>query len=487
MKGLASGFVRYRAYIWLPLLIGSVLRAHGLLKNSIWYDESFTIYLTRQPLFEMVRLISLDFHPPLWEIITWFTRRIFGESELSFRFLSLVASIAALWVLYKIMEYFTWSKGDQFLVLLLAAILPYQAWMAQDARVYALLSFLYLLSFYLILRRKYFGFIGTAGLMLYTNNAAPFYLLSLMVLFIYSLREKWKIIFFSFVAIFVSFLPWSPVFWKEVDGSYFEKPVLDIYGAIDQLAFIFAPQSVFYIITSITSHLILVIILLNLLIAMAALTIQIILKTQSREENRGHATIHWLLIGLLPVILIATGSVTYDNVFIYRPLSMISLPVIVMTFALIRNLKILKLLYIVPLIAVIIIHWGFWSPADKGGYLKETLISTQSITKPDDVFFHATATTLLPFSYYLPEYKHVLLDENLSAEFLIAPLQQAYQLQKMPLEKVTASRIWIIWSIDPALPDRVHQRMKSYTQNAVMINQINYPQAAKIKLFLLEK
>jgi uncharacterized membrane protein len=122
----------------------------------------------------MVRLISLDFHPPLWEIITWFTRRIFGESELSFRFLSLTASIAALWVLYKITEYFTWSKGDQFLVLLLAAILPYQTWMAQDARVYALLSFLYLLSFYLILRRKYFGFIGTAGLMLYTNNAAHF-------------------------------------------------------------------------------------------------------------------------------------------------------------------------------------------------------------------------------------------------------------------------------------------------------------------------
>ncbi len=477
-----------KTYLWLPFILAVFLRLNNLTQNSFWYDESFTIFLTRQPLFEMVRLISLDFHPPLWEILEWLVRRIFGESEFSYRLISLLTSLATLWILHKILQHFNWSKRDQFSVILLATILPYQVWMAQDARVYALFSFLYMLAFYYILKSNKIGFIGATGLMLYTNNAAPFYSVPLFLLFIFHFRKRWRTALIILSLILLSFCPWFFVFWGKIEGSYFLKPALNPFGAIEHLAFIFAPRSAFSGITTITSYLIFTIISVSLLVAFISFFVKsVLLKRNNQATFSSCENPNWIVISLLSLILIALASISYKNVFFYRSLSVVSLPLIVSIYSFLKKVKILGCLYAFLLLTTITIHWAYWSPMEKGGYLKEAIISNQGLTKEGDVFFHATATTLLPFSIYYPKHQQILLDEILPPGFLIEPLQQAYQIQKTPLEKIKASRIWIVWADDPELPERVHKRMDAYTHNAILRYQIIYPHASNVNVFLLEK
>ncbi|MFN2169231.1 MAG: glycosyltransferase family 39 protein, partial [Anaerolineae bacterium] len=87
-------------------------------------------------------------HPPLYFALLWIAIRLFGHSEFSLRFLSSAALVLIVPLLYATGK----RLGDDRLGLgaaALGAISPMYLWYAQEARMYALLAFLSLLSFYL--------------------------------------------------------------------------------------------------------------------------------------------------------------------------------------------------------------------------------------------------------------------------------------------------------------------------------------------------
>src|SRR3990170_1864495 len=83
------------------LLVGFALRLNGLGTQSIWYDESYSIALAREPVDDIWNNIIAD-HVPLyfWLLHLWL--RLAGSSEFAARYLALSAGTLAIPLTYQV-------------------------------------------------------------------------------------------------------------------------------------------------------------------------------------------------------------------------------------------------------------------------------------------------------------------------------------------------------------------------------------------------
>lgn len=79
----------YIALIFLPLMAMAICWWIGS-QQSVWFDESYSIWLARQPVAELFRLTGLDTHPPLYYLVLKAWAGIWGFGEAALRSLSVV-------------------------------------------------------------------------------------------------------------------------------------------------------------------------------------------------------------------------------------------------------------------------------------------------------------------------------------------------------------------------------------------------------------
>jgi len=471
-------------FLLFPLGIGLILRLHGLEQNSIWYDEALTIFLTRLPLLPMIRTISFELNPPLWEILEKVVVLIFPQQAWGYRILSLFFSLGILWVGEQILAFYKVQRSLRLMTLILLALLPYQIWMAQDARVYALMSYLYLQGFLFILQKNFLGLLACSGLLLYSNSAAPFYVMTLFIIAFLGYPHEWKKIFYTgFIAI-LCFSPWIFIWGKALEGGFFSGinvPEVNGERLFFQLSYVFWIDnlSLFNLILSIGGFTFLIVILLSftlLGLIQKAYHFKLLLFAPA-------------LLCIFPILTIFFAGMVYHSghLIVYRSLSGVSAATILFLACLLNEYrKPSKVIYGI-LIALSVLYLLSWSPNQKGGYLKEKLENLKPEILSGDIFYHSTATTLLPFKFYLKGHSHYLLDEKFPPGFMIPPFQEAFNLQKAPLEKLDAHRVWIIYSNDSQLSPQIHERMKAYIHSTKYVEKIEYPQAAPIEIYLWER
>jgi mannosyltransferase len=129
---------------------GALLRFARIGDKSLWIDEAFTVWVARQPIGDLWRTtVDLDFHPPLYYLAMhgWLT---FGDDEATLRSLSAVLSVLSLPVVYLIGERLG-GRGLGLLSCALLALSPLQVVYAQQARMYALMTFCAALSLLFLL------------------------------------------------------------------------------------------------------------------------------------------------------------------------------------------------------------------------------------------------------------------------------------------------------------------------------------------------
>ena len=129
----------------LIVALAFALRFVDLGRQSLWYDEGVSAYLTTLSLPELTQWTADDVQPPLYYYLLWAWARLFGQSEAALRGLSLLFSLATVplaW--YAGRRLFSERAG--LLAALLFATSPLYIWYAQEARNYALLTFLGTLS-----------------------------------------------------------------------------------------------------------------------------------------------------------------------------------------------------------------------------------------------------------------------------------------------------------------------------------------------------
>ena len=130
---------RMTARAWLfPMLLGAfALRLYHLGADSLWYDETVSLFLARQDLASLTRHTAGDIHPPLYYYLLHFWGAFAGWSEFASAFLSLFFGVLLIALVYRAGRVW-FDKGAALLAALLVAISPYNLWYSQEVRMYTL-------------------------------------------------------------------------------------------------------------------------------------------------------------------------------------------------------------------------------------------------------------------------------------------------------------------------------------------------------------
>ena len=146
---------------WLIALIGLAfgLRVYQLDAQSLWSDEGLTLYRSRLSIADNLTNIIVvppgvptrDTNPPLYFLAVSGLRLVAGESEYTLRFLSVLAGVVCVPLLY-VLGRRLFSAGTGQVAALLGAISPFCVWYSQEARMYLLLAALSMASTYILLR-----------------------------------------------------------------------------------------------------------------------------------------------------------------------------------------------------------------------------------------------------------------------------------------------------------------------------------------------
>lgn len=183
--------------------LGSLLRLIGLESRSLSYDDTFSIFLARRSPGEILMGTAADTMPPLYYLLLHFWM-IVCQQAWFIRLFSVLLSLAAVWLVYRIGERWLGRSAAGWSAFL-AAISPLMIYHGQDVRMYALLvcaQLGYLWFFTLLWERDrdrrpsifllWVSLVACGTAAMYSHNIAVFALAS-PSLFLF-LRRQWKML-----------------------------------------------------------------------------------------------------------------------------------------------------------------------------------------------------------------------------------------------------------------------------------------------------
>ena len=123
----------------LILLLALCLRCYRLDGQSLWADEGNSAALATRSLATITRDAARDIHPPLYYYLLHCWVRLFGNSEIALRSLSVLSGTALVLVTYLLgRELF--NRRVALIAALLAAVSPFQVHYSQETRMYILVA-----------------------------------------------------------------------------------------------------------------------------------------------------------------------------------------------------------------------------------------------------------------------------------------------------------------------------------------------------------
>jgi len=132
--------------------LGAVLRFLWIDGKSFWLDEAGMAWRVAQPFRLMVSdVIAHDTHPPLYYVLVYGWKSVFGWGEASLRGFSAAMGVATIPLVYALGK-MLFDKRTGVTAALLFAVSSYQVYFAQEARLYALTGLLGVLATYLFAR-----------------------------------------------------------------------------------------------------------------------------------------------------------------------------------------------------------------------------------------------------------------------------------------------------------------------------------------------
>ena len=140
---IRTGFDVLPAWAWLSgiLLLGGGLRLYDLGGVSLWNDELFSVYYPRAgEAFMWTRGLHLEPNPPLYYSILAAWMRLFGHGDATVRLPSVIASMAAIALVFRLAWEVLGSVRAAAAAAALLALAPISGFVAHEARAYAMQS-----------------------------------------------------------------------------------------------------------------------------------------------------------------------------------------------------------------------------------------------------------------------------------------------------------------------------------------------------------
>jgi mannosyltransferase len=170
------------------VILAFALRLYHLDYQSLWRDEVDAILFARRDLSGLFPLFVQPGHNgPLYYVVLHFWIGLVGDSEFTVRFFSLICGVLSVPLIFKLGRWWV-GRGGSLLAATLCATSPYLVWYSQDAKMYALLLLLSMLStliYLLALERNriylWLSYLVTVGISMYVHLLAvliiPFHVL----------------------------------------------------------------------------------------------------------------------------------------------------------------------------------------------------------------------------------------------------------------------------------------------------------------------
>jgi hypothetical protein len=166
------------------------------IRSSFWLDETGTYWIIKDGLANLfARAMASSGESPLYYLVAWLAHFVPGRTEAILRLPSLIAMIAANWLLYKLAARLFDVETAPFVVLVFACS-EQMAFAAADARPYALGLFFLIASAWMLVRwldsgRLLYGvgYVWLAALTIYTHVFLAIALVAYGIYALYRSRE----------------------------------------------------------------------------------------------------------------------------------------------------------------------------------------------------------------------------------------------------------------------------------------------------------
>ncbi|MBA3872456.1 MAG: glycosyltransferase family 39 protein [Anaerolineae bacterium] len=222
---------------WLPftliILLAIGLRLINLGGRALWYDEAFAVLFAEKGLSAMlygtltpVAGGAADIHPLLYYSTLDVWMHFFGESAFTVRLLSVIYGVATVAVIYLLAKTL-FDERTGLIAALITAIAPFHVQYSQETRMYALLGLFLMATSWCFVKawrsdnartvdaswwvkwRYWLGFGLFAGLAMYTQQLAAFYLVAIgLIPFLARRRQQMIGVVVGAITAAVVYLPW---------------------------------------------------------------------------------------------------------------------------------------------------------------------------------------------------------------------------------------------------------------------------------------
>ena len=184
------------------IMIIAIITRIDFLQNALWYDEACSWVISKKKSWlEIIKhLLNIDLqHSPIYFLFLNIWMKIFGDSPIALRSLSLIISILTIPMIYMVSKEFL-PKKESLLITSLISSLPPIIVFSMEIRMYPMAIFLVLLSLYNLIKfektnqSKNLIYLTLINLLLiYTYTGAILYTLTLMICYsIYKLNDNFK-------------------------------------------------------------------------------------------------------------------------------------------------------------------------------------------------------------------------------------------------------------------------------------------------------
>lgn len=184
----AGRFLGKHTPLLVVVIAGAFLRLYQLEAESLWHDEMVSVgFAHLDDLSGIVEASKTDNNFPIYYVFLHYWIALFGDSEFSVRFPSVLVGIFSIVAMYRV-GYLLFGRNEGFVASLILALSSLHIYYSQEARVFELMTLLTLLSFYFFLKTLSQGDLtARAGYVLCTTALLYSHVYGLFILFAQSL------------------------------------------------------------------------------------------------------------------------------------------------------------------------------------------------------------------------------------------------------------------------------------------------------------
>jgi uncharacterized membrane protein len=434
---------------WLLFALAAFLRVMFIGKADLWYDENFSLILSRLPLDRMLTATMGDVHPPLYYLLIWPLGQLDSIPAWTIRLPSVLFSLAALWLFWRVMGRLYVPARVQVIALALMVVLPFQIHYAQEARMYSLLEAEVLLALLCVLERRWFWLAVASVAMLYTQNYAVYYLPCIALAgLLYNHRSHWTPMIVYFVLAGIAWLPWMFVMFSQmelINGNYWLYDITpgSVLYTFFQIFWAFSiPFQAYTAVITVTLAWVMV-------------------GAWTMVSNRPiRSDVILLILAFGPILLAIVASLFWQPMLLFRPLIGVTpFVVILCAWPLARleslRIKLFAAVLIVPMLVMGVGGFYVFSESQKegeGGQAALTYIVDH--WQDGDVLYHVGDGSVVNWTPYAPQLVHVLKPdcERRAIGTLTNITRRAFRIRIAALDEVPHRRAWVVWAYTPLIP-----------------------------------